>query len=154
MQNYMLLREHCRYIVVKIQSTVTRLVEDLVQICLFAWLDYSLAFTKKLILPSIFNSVDFWSSMSCFVLDFELAYENFIKVLGVFIDGKFQVYSFWQPKKYKTSKQAFCCSSSLHGIVQNTGFLDYVELPQFLRRDVKVWKLRKRHRKNENFSTV
>ena len=46
----------------------------------------------KLFLPSFFNSVDFRSSMSCIVLDIELADENFIKELGVFIDGKVQGY--------------------------------------------------------------
>ena len=38
----------------------------------------------KLFLPSIFNSADFWSSMSCIVLDFELADKNVIKELGLF----------------------------------------------------------------------
>ena len=33
----------------------------------------------KLFLPSIFNSVDFWSSMSCLVLDIELADENVLR---------------------------------------------------------------------------
>ena len=32
----------------------------------------------KLFLPSILNSVDFWSSMSCIVLDIELADKNVI----------------------------------------------------------------------------
>ena len=42
----------------------------------------------KLFLRSIFNSVDFSSSMSCIVLDIELAEKNVIKELGVFTDGK------------------------------------------------------------------
>ena len=48
----------------------------------------------KLLLPSIFNSVDFWSIMSCFVIGIELAVMNGIKEVGAFIDGKFQGYSF------------------------------------------------------------
>ena len=51
----------------------------------------------NLYLPSIFNSVDFWSSMSCIVLDIELADKNLYKDLGVFIDGKVQGYSFRPP---------------------------------------------------------
>ena len=38
----------------------------------------------KLFLPSIFNSVDFWSSMSLIVLDIELTEKNIIKELGPF----------------------------------------------------------------------
>ena len=41
----------------------------------------------KLFLPSIFNSVNFWSSMSCIVLDVELTEKDIIKELGLFIDG-------------------------------------------------------------------
>ena len=55
----------------------------------------------KLFLTSIFNSVDFWSSMSCILLDIELAGENVIKESGVFIDGRFQGYSLFPPKNYK-----------------------------------------------------
>ena len=36
----------------------------------------------KLFLPSVFRSVDFWSSMSCIVLDVELTEKNIIKELG------------------------------------------------------------------------
>ena len=48
----------------------------------------------KLFLPSIFNSVDFWSSMSLIVLDIELTDKNVIKELGLFIDGSVQRFSF------------------------------------------------------------
>ena len=82
----------------------------------------------KLFLPSIFNSVDFWSSLYCIVLDKELADENFIGESGVFIDGKFQGYSFCPPKKYKPTNQAFWRTWNLHGIVWNSGRLDYSEL--------------------------
>ena len=39
----------------------------------------------KLFLPSILNSVDFWSSMSCIVLDIELTEKNRNKELGFFL---------------------------------------------------------------------
>ena len=44
----------------------------------------------KLLLHSISNSVNFWNTMPCKVLDIELAVINVIKNLGIFIDGKFQ----------------------------------------------------------------
>ena len=44
----------------------------------------------KLFLPSVLNSVDFWSSMSCIVLDIELTEKNTIKELGLCIDGSVQ----------------------------------------------------------------
>ena len=81
----------------------------------------------KLFLPSIFNSVDFWSSISCIVLDIELADRNVNKELGVIIDGKVQGYSFCPPKKNKPTKQAFRCTRSLHGVVWNSGRSDYSE---------------------------
>ena len=48
----------------------------------------------KIFLPSIFNSVDFRSSMSCIVLDIELTDENIIKELGLSIDGSVQGFHF------------------------------------------------------------
>ena len=90
----------------------------------------------KLFLPSILNSVDFWSSMSCNVLDIELADKNVNKELGVFIDGKVQGYSFRPPKKYKPTKQAFWWTRNMHGIVWNRRRLDYSELSNILPRDV------------------
>ena len=48
----------------------------------------------KIFLPSIFISVDFWSSMSCIVLDTELTDKNVIKELGLFIDGSYKDFHF------------------------------------------------------------
>ena len=77
--------------------------------------------------------------MSCIVLDIELTDQIFIKeYLGVVIDGKVQGYSFCPPKKYKPTKQAFCCTRNLHGIVWNSARLDYSELSNILSRAVKV----------------
>ena len=91
----------------------------------------------KLFLPSIFNSVDFLSSMSCIVLDIEPAAKNVVKELGVFIDGKVQGYSFRPPKNYKPTRQAFWCTRTLHGIVWNSGRLDYREPSNILPRALK-----------------
>ena len=46
----------------------------------------------KIFLPSVFNSVDFWSSMSLIVLDIELIDKNIIKELGIYIDGSLQAF--------------------------------------------------------------
>ena len=41
----------------------------------------------KVFVPSIFNSVNFWNSISLIILDVELTEKNISKKLGVFIDG-------------------------------------------------------------------
>ena len=61
----------------------------------------------KLFLPSVFNSVDFRSSMFCFVLDFELPNINLFKELGVFIDGNVQGESFCPLKGTNSSDKPF-----------------------------------------------
>ena len=93
-------------------------------------------FYVKNFLPSIFNSVDLRISMSCPVLDIELADRNVMKELGVLIEGKVREYSFRSPKNYKLTKQAFWCTRNLHGIVRNSGRLVYSELPNLLPRNV------------------
>ena len=59
----------------------------------------------KLFQPSIFNSVNLWSSMSLIVLDIELTEKDKTKVLGLFIDGSLQGVSFCPPKTFKPNKQ-------------------------------------------------
>ena len=78
----------------------------------------------KLFLPSIFNSVNFWNSMSCIVLDIELTDKNVFKELGVFIDGSVQGFSFCPPKSFKPNKQTTWNTSHLHGIAWSSGKLD------------------------------
>ena len=55
--------------------------------------------------------------MFCIVLDIERTDKNYIKELGVFIDGKFQGYSFRTPRKYKPTKQAFWSKNEMCGTV-------------------------------------
>ena len=55
----------------------------------------------KIILPSIFNFVDFWNSMFLIVLDMELTDKNVIKELGHYIDSPLQGFSFCPPKTFK-----------------------------------------------------
>ena len=111
MQNYMMLLKHCDHTVVKVLASVTWLLEDHIKVCLVTWLGYSFAFLWNF-LPSIFSFDDFWSSMFCIVLFFELAGRNVIKELGVFTDCNVQGYSFCPPKK--PTKQAFWCTRNLH----------------------------------------
>ena len=85
----------------------------------------------KHFLPSIFNSVKIWSSMSCIVLNIELADVNESKELGVFIDGNVQGYSICPPKKYKCTKQAVWCTKNLHKVSWNSGRWIRVSLPTF-----------------------
>ena len=61
----------------------------------------------KVSLHSVFKPLNFESSMSCIVIDNELADKNAIKDLAVFVDGMFLRYSFCLPKRYKPTKQAF-----------------------------------------------
>ena len=91
----------------------------------------------KLLLPSIFNSVDFWSSMSCIVLDIVFADKNSIMELGFFIDGNVQWCSFCPPTKYRTTEQAFWYTRNLHWLVWNSRCEENSELSFFLPRAVK-----------------
>ena len=75
--------------------------------------------------------------MFCIVLDIELTDINVFKELGIFIDGKVQGYTFCPPKDYKPTRQAIWCTRYLHGIVWNSGRLDYSELPNILPSEVK-----------------
>ena len=91
----------------------------------------------KLFLPSNFNSVDFWSRMSCFVLDIEPTDKNVVNVFGKFIDCKVQAYSFRDLKKIKPTKQSFWCTPNMHGFVWNSGLWNYTELANFIPTAVK-----------------
>ena len=82
----------------------------------------------KIFLPSIFNSVGFWNSMSCIVLDIEQTEKNTIKELGLYIDGSVQGFSFCPSKTFKPNEQTTCNTSHLHGIPWSSGKLDYEKL--------------------------
>ena len=59
----------------------------------------------KIVLPSIFKSVDFSNSMSLNILDIELTEKNIIKELGLFIDAFLEEFSICPPKTFKLIKQ-------------------------------------------------
>ena len=103
-------------------------------------------FYVKICLPSIFNSVNFWSSMSRILLDMELADENVVEVLGVWIDRNVKGYSFWPPKEYKPTKQPFWCTRNSHGIVWKSGDLVYNKLPNIVSRNVNSGNVRKKNK--------
>ena len=76
----------------------------------------------KIFLPSLSNSVNFWNSMSCIVLDIELTDKNVIKELGLFIDGSVQGFSFCPPKPFKPNKQTHgtqFIDMELRGVVES-----------------------------------
>ena len=68
----------------------------------------------KLILRSIFNSVDFRSSMSCIVLDIKLTEKDIVKQMGFYIDGSLQAFSFRPLKTCKPNKQTTWIKSHQH----------------------------------------
>ena len=82
----------------------------------------------KFFLPSIFNSVEFRSSMSLISLDTELTDKNIIKEPGLYIDGSLQGFSHCPPKTFKPNKQTTWNISHLHGIAWSSGKLDYEKL--------------------------
>ena len=79
----------------------------------------------KTFLPSIFNSVEFWNSMSSIVLDKELTEKDIFKELGLYDDVCLQGISFCPPKTCKSNKQTTWNTSHLHGIAWSSGKLDY-----------------------------
>ena len=93
----------------------------------------------KIFLPSIFNSVDFWNSMSLIVLDIELTDKNINQELGLCIDGSLQGFSFCQPKTCKPNKHTTWKTSHLHGNAWSSVKLDYDEFFAVF-YDIKVMK--------------
>ena len=83
---------------------------------------------EKIFLASIFNSVDFWNSMSLIVLDIELTEKDIIKELGLYINGCLQWFSSCPPKTCKPIKQTTWNTSHLHRIAWSSGKLDYDKL--------------------------
>ena len=130
--------ERCVHIMVKVLATITRFPEDQIHAILVTWSEFFFRLYLKLFLPSIFKCVDFWSSVSCNFVDFELADNNVSEELGIFIDGNVQGYSVRPPKRYKPTKQTFFCTRKFHRIVWNSRSLDYSELANILPKDVKA----------------
>ena len=79
----------------------------------------------KFLLPSNFNSFDFWINLPLIVLDIELTEKNIIKHLGLFIDGSLQGFPFCPPKIFKPNKQITWNTSHLHGSAWSSGKLEY-----------------------------
>ena len=75
--------------------------------------------------------------MSLTVLDIELTEENIFKVVGLYIDGSLQGFSFCLPKTFKRNKQTTWNTSHLHGIAWSSGKLKYEKLFGFF-YDIKV----------------
>ena len=75
---------------------------------MFAWSRdrTTLLLLRKTFLPSIFDSVEFLSRMSCILLAIELAKSNNMKELADFIDGNNQGVSFCSTRKHRISLYA------------------------------------------------
>ena len=82
----------------------------------------------KIFLPSVFNSLNFWNSISCIVLDLELTDKNIIEELGLFIDGSVQGFPLCPPKAFKPNKQTTWNTSHLQGIAWSSGNVVYNKL--------------------------
>ena len=82
----------------------------------------------KIFLPSIFNLIDFWISMSLLALDIELTEKDIIKELGLFTDGSLQRISFCPPKTFQPNKQTTWITRHLQGIAWSSGKLEYEKL--------------------------
>ena len=108
----------------------------------------------KLLLPSIFKSVDFWSSMSSIDPDNDLADMNVFVELGFSADGNVHEYSIRPPKKYKATKQALWWTKNIHRNVWNSGVFYYNELPNVLAIDVKSENIAKRTKKCKVFGNL
>ena len=66
--------------------------------------------------------------MSRTVLDIELTDKNISKVLGLYIDGSLQGFSFRPPETFKPNKQPTWNTSPLHGNAWSSGKLDYEKM--------------------------
>ena len=94
---------------------------------------------QKLFLSPIFDSVDFWCSMSCIVLDIELEDENVIKEFGVLLGEALGILcSSFKSEQDKPTKQAFWCTTKFHGIAWNSGSLENNELQHVLPKILKA----------------
>ena len=91
----------------------------------------------KFFLPSFFNFVDFWKSMSLIVLDIELTKRKIFKELGLYFDGSLKRFPFCPPKTFKPNKETTWNTSHLHGTAWSSGSLDYDKLFAVL-YDIKV----------------
>ena len=91
----------------------------------------------KLLLVSIFNSVNFCSSMSCIVLDVELAGKNHLKkVLEFLLLGLFRDTHYVSQKSTKPTNQTVWCLRNWYGLLWNGGRFDYSEFPSLLPIDL------------------
>ena len=82
----------------------------------------------KIFLPSTFNSVDFWNSMSLILLDIELTEKDINKELGLYLEGALHRFSFCPPKTFKPNERTTWNTSHLRGIAWSSGKLDYDKL--------------------------
>ena len=107
MQYCMMLQERRGHILVKTLATGKWLNDNPLHVYMLLWLDYFFAPCLKFFLPSILNSVDFWSSLSGIAKRIELPITNILKELEVFIVGVVRGHSFRPTKSTIPQKKKF-----------------------------------------------
>ena len=70
--------------------------------------------------------------MSVIVLDVELADNNVVEELGVFIDGQVFGYSLKPPSIFQPKFQTLCCRNKIDKIDWRSGALDYNDVTKIL----------------------
>ena len=88
-------------------------------------------FHVKLFLPSMFNSVDFWSSMSCIVLVIEFADLKANKALGFLSMGKFRDSHFVLQKSTNPQDKRFGVQESCSELCGTVGAWITMSFPTF-----------------------
>ena len=102
---------------------------------------------RKTVSALLFQIVDFWSCISCIVLDIELIDENAIRELGVFIDGKVQGNSFCPPKKYKPKNKPIRAQETCTDLCGTMGVWIRVSFQTFFLELYRVKSLQKEQKK-------
>ena len=85
----------------------------------------------KLSLPSLFNTVDFWSSMSCIVLDFEPAKNPYLRVGSFFLIRMFRDTYFILQKNTNTQCKQFGVQQTCTGLCETAEVWITASFPKF-----------------------
>ena len=106
----------------------------------------------KLFLPSVFNSVDFWNTISRIVQDIEIADKNVKRELGVFFIAKLRDTLLVVQTSTKPQNQLFRYKK-FNETVWNSRSLAYSALPNIHPIDLNAENFAKKEQKNARFWT-
>ena len=76
--------------------------------------------------------------MSWIALDIDFAAKYLVQELRIFLDQNVLGYTFCPPERYQPRKPTFWGTSNWHGIVWNSGKLEYSELQNVFPKDVEA----------------